>query len=672
MPDALKQPLLSYNGEGQLGSEQAIADAVAEYRRLSYQSRWTRSSRNKENWDFYHGRQDWSHKMKHQSKDFMPDFPMAIERIGLTFAQPFAETEDWFDATNIGIGPAAFDPVTTRKLLQFYLNRLYLPGEYTDRARTFAIVMEDAAKMATIEAMATFKVYAKRCQRFAFMLESANPLSDVSDYSELDITVQQVEVPTLRLAIDLIPWEDFFPDTSGNNLYDIHEKYTTLSSLRDNPDYDEKVVDSLVNSAGGTTIGGSMPDFEKRRRSDQDDPGGNRLNGPRIREVWGAIIDLRDGKRLLPPNQLLTLTTDGKFLRPPVNNPFWHGRRPFVKVPLLRVPLSETHKSLADHAVPVARAMNELDNLMLDGAIASVWGTRQFDPNIIENPEEVEDGIPQGYTATLKAGVEPGKKFLEKVAEGEIPQYAIEMQRQKSSQFQTATALPETAQGNLPQRQVKATELQQVSSASLGFFGGQAAFFENAGVVPVLELSWLTLWQYVDDFLEPEVVQIIGPERALVLQSMPTAERFVMMAQAVRFDVKGLRQLQQSQEMFARLTTFLQSLGVNPALLMAFDSKYDLVPYLDDMMKSMRLDPSRYEKKPGAFMLTPEMAGIAPADAGPLPAGGIGGGSRGTGPGGPTSATPTAPGTRGTGAAGSEIEGAMTDTNPSGFRGGQL
>ena len=69
----------------------------------------------------------------------------------------------------------------------------------------------------------------------------------------------------------------------------------------------------------------------------------------------------------------------------------------------------------------------------------------------------------------------------------------------------------------------------------------------------------------------------------------PAAERFVMMAQAIRFDVKGLRQLAQSQELFQRLTTFLQSLGTNPALLMAFDSKYDIVKYMDDMMRAIRL-----------------------------------------------------------------------------------
>lgn len=670
MPDTLKEPLLSYDSEGTLASEAAIASAVDQYRRLSYQGRWTRLSKNKENWDFFHGRQDWSHKMKHQSKDFMPDFPMAIERIALTFAQPFAETEDWFDVINVGLGASAFDPVTIRKWLQFYLNRLYLPGDYTDLARSFALVMSDAAKMASLEAVVTFKVYAVRCNRFQYMLESGNPVSDTSDYSQLDVTVQQVEVPTLRLAIDVIPWEDFYPDPTGANLYDIHEKSTSLAALRENPDYNQDVVDTLVNDRGGSSVGGTMPEYEKRRRSDQDDPGDNAIYSPRIREVWGDIVDLRDGKRLLPPNRLLTMTTGGKFLRDPVPNPFWHGRRPFVRSPLLRVPLSETHKAIADHAVPVARAMNELDNLMLDGAIAEVWGIRQVDPSIVENSEEMEDGIPQGYTAVLKPGTEAGKKFLEKVVEGGIPQQAMEMQRQKSAQFQTATALPETAQGNLPPRQVKATELAQVAGASQGFFGGLAAFLEKSAIVPVIELSWLTLWQYVDDFLEPELVQIIGPERALVLQSMPAAERFVMMAQAVRFDVKGLRQLAQSQEMFARLTTFLQSLGVNPALLMAFDSKYDLVPYLDDMMKAMRLDPARYEKKPGGFMVTPEMAGIASPEAGPIPAGGITGG--GTGPGGPTAGTPEAPGTAGTGMVGSEIEGQMAQANPGGFRGGQL
>jgi hypothetical protein len=306
---------------------------------------------------------------------------------------------------------------------------------------------------------------------------------------------------------------------------------------------------------------------------------------------------------------------------------------------------------------------------MLDGAISSVWGIRQVKPEMLENPEEIDDGVPQGYTGVLKAGANPGEKFLERVDAGEIPQYAVEMQRQKGAQFQIATALPDTAQGNLPPRQVKATEIAQTSQASAGLFAGLATFLERSLICPTLELAWMTLWQYVDDFLEPEVVQIIGADRAMILQAMPAAERFVMMAQAIRFDVKGLRQLAQSQEMFSRLTTFIQSLGVNPALLQAFDSKYDVVPYLDDMMKAMRLDPARYERKPGMMSaMTPEAMGI-PGAEGPIPAGGIGGG---TGPGGPTAGTTQSPGTTGTGNAQSSIEATMAESNPQGFRGGQL
>lgn len=669
MPDEnpMKAPLLSYDTEGRLDSENEILEAIDVYRKTSHDARWSRFTKNKEGWDFYHGRQDWSHKLKHQSKDFMPDFPMAVERIGMTFAQPFAETTDWFDVQTIGLGAGAFDPVDIRKWLQFYLDRLYQPGDYADTARPFSIVMSDAAKMGVIEAVICFKVYAVLCNRKQYLLESGNPLSDYeSDYSQLDHVVKSVDVPTLRLAIDLVPWEDYYPDPNGTNLWDIHEKSVTLAHLRDNPDYDEKEIDTLATGGSSGSSGGTTPEYERRRRNDQDDPGG-RIVMPRIRETWGDVIDLRTGKYLLR-NHFMTTTTNKRFLREPTPNPFWHGRRPFVHAPLLRVPLSEVHKAIADHAVPVARAMNELDNLMLDGAIASVWGVRQVRADLLENPEEIDDGIPQGYTGVLKAGADPSLKFVERITEGDVPQYAVEMQRQKGAQFQTATALPDTAQGNLPPRQVKATEIAQTSQASAGLFAGLATFLERSLVDPTLELSWMTLWQYVDDFLEPEVVQVLGADRAMILQAMPAAERFVMMAQAIRFEVKGLRQLAQSQEMFSRLTTFLQSLGVNPALLQAFDSKYDLVPYLDDMMKSMRLDPSRYERKPGQVSsMTPEAMGIA-APEGPVPAGGIGGG---TGPGGPTGGTTQSPGTSGTGNAQSSIEATMAQANPTGFRGGQ-
>lgn len=691
MPDLnpLKTPVLSYDAGGNLSSEQDILEAIDAYRAMSYTARWTRISRNKENWNAYHGRQDWSHKLKHQSKEFMPDYPMAVERIANTFAQPFMETPEWFDVEPIGLGAAAFDPVTIRKWLQFYLGRLYVPGDYEDTARTFAMVIHDAVKMGIHEAVMTVKVYAVLANRMQYMLESGNPLttddaSGASDYQDADVTVKQVEVPTLRLAIDVLPWEDYFPDPSGMGMFDIHEKSVTLQHLRNNPDYDEEVIDRLAATRSGNsgTVGGTSPEYEKRRRNDQDYPTTAALaNLPRIRETWGDVVDLRTGKTLLR-NSLCTTTTDRQYLRKPIPNPLQHGRRPFVSCPLLRVPLSTVHKAIADHAVPVARAMNELDNLMLDGAIAAVWGIRQVNPHILENPEEIEDGIPQGYTAVVKDGTPAGEKFLERVDDGAVPQYALEMARQKSGQFQVATALPDTAQGVLPEKDVKATEIAQTSASSQGLFGGLSANTEQGLVGPVLQLAWMTLWQYVDDFLEPEIVQIIGPERALVLQSMPPAERFVMMAQAVRFDVKGLRMLAQSQELFARLTTFLQSLGTNPALLMAFDSEYDVVKYMNDMMRAIRLDPSKYEKDASSPGIDPAAAGVPPpAEPGNIPAGGIGkpasagGGDPegGTGPGGPTRATPQAsPGTAGTGKFGSMIESQMAQTNPTGFRGKQL
>jgi hypothetical protein len=287
MPDQLKSPLLSYDESGNLNSENEIFDALDRYHRISHNARWTRHAKNKEGWDFFHCRQDWSHKMKHQSKDFMPDFPMAIERIANTFSQPFADTEDWFDVVPTGIGPTVMDPVILRRLMLYYLNRLYQPGDYTDLSRSFAMVMHDAAKMVAIEAVACAKVYAVLCDRPQYMLESGNEFGMASDYQQLDVTVKQVNVPTLRLAIDVVPWEDFFPDPTGNNLFDIHEKSVTLAHLRDNPDYDREVIDTLVNDRGTGGATGTTPEYERRRRANQDDPGDNSLYSPRIRENWG-------------------------------------------------------------------------------------------------------------------------------------------------------------------------------------------------------------------------------------------------------------------------------------------------------------------------------------------------------------------------------------------------
>jgi hypothetical protein len=678
----LKAPLLSYDGQGKLASEGEILRAIDRYRENAWRARWSRADLNKQAWDFYHGRQDFSHKMKHQSKEFLPDFPMAVEQIAGTIEQGLVDFSDWFDVEAMSDQPI-IDPGTIRKLLTYFLERLYEPGNQAESAYTISRCVGDAVKMGLLEAVLTVKVYAVDLETPRFVLERGSvPMAagnhpvtgELVIYEQPTEHVRRVVIPQTRLAIDIVPWEDFFPDPSNQGLYTIHEVSRSLADLRQNPDYNPEVLDRIAAGRQWTSSGGTMPDYEKRRRSGQAQTEEGALPG-RVRETWGRVVDLRDGKELLPEG--LVTTAANEFLREPGPNPFWHGKRPFVCAPLVRVPLSSVHKSLSDHAVPMARAQNEMMNLMIDGGLASVWGVRQIRTDLLENPEEVSEGIPQGYTGVLKPGTPVNEKFLERVDDGSEPQFGVDMLNRLGAAFQSALVLPDLARGVLPPRQVKATEIVQAQQASQGLYSVIAGRLEDCFIGPVLELSWQTLWQYLDDFTESELLQLLGASRALALQTLTQEQRFVMLAQAAKFHVRGLRSLNQRQQDFAKITTLLQSIGVNPALLMAFDSKFSVPKLLEVMVKAVGIDPSTIEKTPEEIEAQQAQQAAAAASGGGMPGmpgapPGPGGPQQGPPAPGTPSSGPTDVGTNGTGGIGSEIEKAMAPANPGGFRGGQM
>ncbi len=636
---------------GQSEVEANYARIIGQCREKADRARRTRGEQNKANWDLYHGRQDFSYKQKYQSKEFLPDLPIAVEQMAGVIERALTDFADWFDIKpsyggyDDPVQRLLVDPISMVRLLTYVLGRLWQPGNQADTAYGFPTLIADAVKLGLMEAVITLKIYGVDAEEPRFRLERGERevTRDLGNGYELVYRVPmqvvgRVLARTFRVAIETIPWEDFFPDPSGLNLYDIHEVTRGLNELADNDDYDPEVLLELQ----AQTLKDAEAEFEKRRRSGEDDTGGiDDLLKVRVREFWGDLVDPVTG-RTLERNTLITSVGDTALLRPPTPNPFWHGKRPFVKSPLIRVPHSTVHKALIDHAGPMAKVMNEVMNLMLDGGLQATWGTRQVRPDMLENPDEISDGIPQAYTAVLKPNQPADAKFLERVDSGELPEYTMAVFGRVERSFQMGMATNDIKMAQLPPRQVKATEIVESNAAAGSLFESIVARLEDGLIAPTLELVWGLIWQHMDDFAAPELVEILGPRRALLLLRMSPEERFVRMAQAAKFKVGGLRAILGAAREYQKYMAFGQLLMTNPAFAKAFDLKYSTVKLLSRVMKSIQIDPASLEKDEGAG---PEL------DASLL-----------TGPqGGSQPAPPGAPG----------IEGEMAPTNPTGDRGSQ-
>lgn len=566
-----------------------------------------RIRKNEANWMAYRGEQDFTYKNDYQSRETTPGFPIAIEHIVGTFERALTDSDDWLSADLPGIGEPFLDPDLLPPLLQFYLQRLYTPGNHPETAYGIAPLVSDMVKRGLLEPMVIVKVHPVVVRRRIVKSKQAKA-TEPGAQSAFDLTSdptsQVVDEEFIRLAIDLIAYEDYYRDPSPSCRYEIQRTRRALHELLANPEYDKDAVRRLIGKAQDDlrTKRASATDNERRTEAE--------LWEVDVFECWGDIIDPGTGE-LLHENVFWTWAGD-EILRAPTPNPCWDGTRPFVSGALIRVPGSVEGKALADHAVPMWKATNELVNLLLDQAMRAAWGVGQLRPDIMESPEEVAAGVPQGYVGVLKPNAPLNAKFYERVDEGEAPQISLEQLNRLEGFLQEALATPDTKLGTLPNRATKATEIVQAMQSSGSLFESFAARFEDTILEPIFEKCWRLLLQWVTDLAEDELVQILGATNVLRLEEMTTAQRFRMLSKA-HFRVRGLRGVASKERTFNKLMTIVNLLGTNPQFADHFGQTRDFNKLWDQLVRATGIDPLTLQLEAG-----PEEEAVPP-DEGAVP-----------------------------------------------------
>jgi hypothetical protein len=211
----------------------------------------------------------------------------------------------------------------------------------------------------------------------------------------------------------------------------------------------------------------------------------------------------------------------------------------------------------------------------------------------MESPEEVADGVPQGYTAVLKPNTPQGLQFYERVDNGEAPQISLENLTRLEGYLQESLAMPDTKLGQLPQRATKATEVVQAMQSAGSLYESFAARFEDTFLEPLFEKCWKMIIQYADEdtFLDDELVQILGPTNTLRLMDLTQADRFKLLSKA-HFRVRGLRGVASRERTFNKLMTVVNLLSSNQQFADNFGQTKDFTKLWDQLLRATGTDPS--------------------------------------------------------------------------------
>ncbi|MCI0526193.1 MAG: hypothetical protein L0Y56_01885 [Nitrospira sp.] len=569
----------------QQGDDLSILQIVNACEKEAHSARRSRLARNRQNMDTYMGIQDFSHKIDGQSSEFLPKVSISVEQLAAFGKRALTQFGRWFQfkfGRHLrGRIPLKEEEVET--ILLHYLDNLPT-GD--GKSTKFATRLGDALKVGALESLMVFKVYGQSHKERAFHVEV-----EMKD-EELKPELKIADRDRWRLHIDLVKPEDYLPDPTGQGMYEIHKLEVDLHhviELAEKGVYDKQAVAMLKIS--------SRRKEEERRKArmlgqDESEEPQFRIKVV-LKEFWGTLVN-SEGK-VVKKNIVCTVANDQFLIRKPEDNPNWHGHSPFVAIPLIRVPWSVWHKALYDPAADLNIALNEIFNLILDGGLASVWGTRQLRAEHLENPGSVSGGIPQGKTLVVKDSLPPNVKVLETVTEGKVPQDALAVMNMVNQEFTMASLSSELRQGQFPSRRVLATEIAEIS-ASQGTTLDSIAGDIETGIAQILSMSWLSILQDMD-IIEEELLQTkLSTRSSLWLAQLEPVQRFALLAMHGSFVVSGLSAIMSKARDFQKLAALLNLASQSPILLQAFIKRYSGDKWLTTATKMLNLNPAELEK----------------------------------------------------------------------------
>lgn len=551
---------------------------------------------NRINWDAYHLRQDWSHKRKGQSREFLAKQPMAIEQITTFIQQGLVDSGDWFGVEKAaGVQDAVFTESEVQAIMKWAFQKC-----------EFLTYVGDSVKDALIQSLAITKNYGCYKPKAYFYTEAKE-----KGGKYIDVLKRETK-DYWEPKLDLIRAEDFYPDPSGKGLYVIHETYMDISeiySLSEGPYaiYDKSKVDQLQ----GTMMEADMQAARKSRETAQNTSISGYRKKIKLHECWGTILDPVSGK-IKKKDVVWTIADDRVVIQEPTDYPFWHNMPPLIAAAFIRVPRSVWHKALMDAPTQTNIALNELYNLMVDAGMNDAHGIKQIRADWLEDESQVSNGIYPGITLKVNSQCPPGAKVLERVDTSSMTTEALNVFNTMSAEFSASALTNDLRMGVMPSRAVKATEVVEASQSITSVFTGISKVLEQTHIEPNMNMMWANILQHFGDIDPAEMRAVLGDERYLTINALGPTGLFAKAFDGFKFKVFGISKILAKQKDFRKYTALLQTIASSDLLIEEFTKKYSMEKFLGKIIKSLDISLDEISISPEEQAMNQIAAGMAP------------------------------------------------------------
>lgn len=539
-----------------------------------------RMSKNKDNYDMFHLRHDFSHKEEGQSQEVLSKQSMAVEQIKSFFQQALADLSEWWEASVCYPEMEAAMKVRPHEITE-------LTNYMLTRANYFSHV-GNSIETALLSSIIVSKTSGKLIPKPRYIARKKGRGAGLKRWLE------KIDNKTWEIDFKIVRAENYYPDPTGAKLYEIEDSWIDLHELKAMAEADEDFDQDLIDQLPMSAVDDSQENSDKARETGQNSTNASQRPKVKITEFWGTVLDSSTGDILFENVQAM-LANDTQLILPPRPNPLWHQKSPYTVSPLLEVANSVWHKALMDAPTKHNRALIEMYNLVVDAAMKQVHAVSQLRKDWLDNPAQVANGIKPGQSINVNSMCPPGAKVMEPLTQVIIPQEAFNVFNIMSQEFNASALTNDLRQGVMPFRAVKATEVVEASQTITSVFQGMAKNYEGRQSLKELELAWETTAQNWDQIDKEVFVSLFGAQRGEELYQLPPEEVFASTVNGIRFRVFGVTQTLAKAQDFRKLTTLLQTIAASPQLMEEYLKKYDLGKTLGEIMTALDIDKYKLE-----------------------------------------------------------------------------
>lgn len=561
-------------------TDKQIVDWIIARRDEAQNAKTDRMSLNKDNFDMFFLRHDFSHKKNGQSREILSRQQMAVIQNRNFYQQALAKQGDWWKAeaqdpnsdTLLKVRPAEITKLTNHMLEQG--NYFSHVGNCVQNAQLGSLAISKCCP--SLVAKPKFVARKKKKGR------------------KVEYSLEKIEDKTHRTVFHTVRAENYYPDPTGKGLYEIEDMWPDyhelLAQAKDDEDFDLAMIQGLPVS----DMKDAEEDYGKARETGQNPSPASGRHRPKITEFWGTILDPDTGE-VCYENVQAVIANDTHLIMKPRSNPLWYQGSPYTATPMLEVSGSVWHVAPMDAPTKAARAMIEMYNLMVDAGMMQVHGVNQLRKDALDNVSQIADGIQPGTTLLVNSLLPPQTKVMEPLTTVQIPPDAFNIFQIQGQEFNAAALTSDARMGMTSVANQKATAIVEASQTITSVSEGIAQNYESKHIAKELQKAWQITAQNWDRISREEFVSLFGEQRGSELHSLPPEEVFASTVNGIKFRVFGISMTLAKTQDFQKLTTMLQTIAASPQLMEAYLQKYDLNKTLGEMMTALNIDKYKLE-----------------------------------------------------------------------------